>query len=143
MVEIILKAVIGSMLLLCTVQDVQKKKVSTWIILLGAVAIGICIPFCSSIGILDRLGGFIIGVLVIMISLVSHGKIGLGDGALLCVTGLGLGFWGNLELFGFALLFAGGLSVILLTFRLANRKKSIPFVPFMLLGFVILLFADR
>jgi leader peptidase (prepilin peptidase)/N-methyltransferase len=73
----------------------------------------------------------------------SDGKIGIGDGVLLCATGLGLGFWSNLELFAIALLLAAVISIVLLTFRLADRKKSIPFVPFLLLGYVFVMAADK
>jgi leader peptidase (prepilin peptidase) / N-methyltransferase len=138
MAELLIKLMMGIMLLLCAVQDVRKKKVFLWVIILGAVFIGICIPFCHVGSIMDRLGGFAVGAVVITISMATHGKIGIGDGILLCVTGLGLGFWGNLELFAIALLFAAIISIILLIFRLADRKKSIPFVPFLLVGYVIL-----
>jgi leader peptidase (prepilin peptidase)/N-methyltransferase len=75
---------------------------------------------------------------VIFISRITGGKIGMGDGLLLCVTGLGLGFWGNMELFAYALFAAAAVSVILLILRLADRKKSIPFVPFLLLSYLFL-----
>jgi leader peptidase (prepilin peptidase)/N-methyltransferase len=87
----------------------------------------------------NRLGGAAIGGFVILTSMITSGKIGLGDGILLCITGLGLGFWGNLELFCLALSLAAGLSIMLLIFRLADRKKSIPFVPFLFVGYLILI----
>ena len=61
----------------------------------------------------------------------------MGDGMLLCITGLGLGFWSNLELFAIALILAAIVSIFLLMLRLADRKKSIPFIPFLLIGYVI------
>ena len=55
----------------------------------------------------------------------------MGDGLVLSVTGMGLGFWSNLELFALALAFAALFTMVLLVFRLAERKNSIPFLPFM------------
>ncbi len=142
MADISMKIVMGVVLLLCGVQDVIKKKIYLWIVLTGVLFVSICIPFCHTISIPDRIGGLIIGAMVILISVMTSGKIGLGDGMLLCVTGLGLGFWGNLELFALALFLAAVLSIILLVFRLADRKKSIPFVPFLLLSYLFLIVAN-
>lgn len=133
----------GLMLLICGVQDALKKKIYIWIIALGAILMGIVLLFSSSVPIVERIGGIAIGVCVIVISKITGGKIGMGDGILLCITGMGLGFWGNLELFGIALFFAAVVSILLLVFRLADRKKSIPFVPFLFFGYVFLLIVGK
>jgi leader peptidase (prepilin peptidase)/N-methyltransferase len=142
MAEISLQLVMGTMLLACGIQDALKKKINLWIIISGGLLIGICVPFCGTFSFVNLIGGVLIGACVIGISIVTGGKIGIGDGLLLCVTGIGLGFWGNLELFGFALFLAAGLSIVLLIFRLADRKKSIPFVPFLFFGYVLLVITD-
>ncbi len=143
MAEISIKIFIMIMLFFCGIQDLLKKKVLLWVVLAGAVLIATAIPFCNAISLFDRFGGFLIGISVIVIGIATKGKIGLGDGLLLCVTGIGLGFWGNLELFAIALFLAAILSIILLVSRLADRKKSIPFVPFLLVSFIILIIAGR
>lgn len=143
MADISIKIIMTTMLLVCGVQDVLKKKIFIWMVVLSAVLTGICVPFCNTYSIPDRIGGITIGIIVVIISLATSGKIGMGDGFLLCVTGLGLGFWGNLELFAIALLIASIISIILLAAHLADRKKSIPFVPFLLAGYVFLLIANR
>lgn len=142
MSETILKIVMGVMLLICGIQDALHKKILLWMIILGSILIGICIPFCSEVSLLDRCGGCMVGAAVILISLATKGKIGLADGILLCTTGLGLGFWGNLELFAMALLLAAIVSIVLLILRLADRKKSIPFVPFLLAGYLFLIIVN-
>ena len=142
MVETTMKVTMGALLLLCGVQDALKKKVYLWIIIIGGILISFCIPFCNMNSIPDRVGGVAVGIFAVLTSLVTKGKIGMGDGLLLCATGLGLGFWGNLELFAIALLMAAVTSIILLMFRLADRKKSIPFVPFLLLSYVFLMMAE-
>jgi leader peptidase (prepilin peptidase)/N-methyltransferase len=143
MAEFSIKVIIGVMLLLCGVQDTLKKKIYLWMIMVGAVLTIVCIPFCNSLSLPDRIGGVAIGGCVMIISIGSGGKIGFGDGVLLCATGLGLGFWGNLELFAIALLMAAVISIILLVLRLADRKKSIPFVPFLLLAYAVLMTANK
>lgn len=135
--ELILRIILGALLLCCGIQDALKKKVYLWVIVLGMIASEICILFIHSSSIVDRLGGVGIGIAVIILSLATGGKIGLGDGLLLCATGLGLGFWGNLELFGISLFITAIVSIVLLIFRLADKKKSLPFVPFLFVGYLI------
>lgn len=143
MADLIMKLLLGTLLLFCSVQDILKKKIYLWVVAIGGVVTISCLPFCEQLSLFSRLGGCMIGIGVIIISIITHGKIGMGDGILLCITGIGLGFWGNLELFGIALFFAAMVSIFLLVCRLADRKKSIPFVPFLFVGFTFLLFASK
>ncbi len=139
MSEWMIRIVLGVMLLFCGVQDLLYKKIYLWMIGVCAAVVIVCLPFCENLSVTERLGGCALGLGVILLSKATEGKIGLGDGILLCVTGLGLGFWTNAELFGIALSLAAAVSIVLLLMRRADRKKSIPFVPFLLTGYVILL----
>ena len=57
---------------------------------------------------------------------------------ILGVTGIELGFWGNMELF--ALIIIRTLfSIVPLILRRADRKKAIPFIPFILLAYIVLM----
>jgi len=138
MAETALKIILGILLLLCGVQDFIKRKIGIPIVIFGVLLTIICIPFCRTVSLLERFCGLGIGILVLVISKITEGKIGLGDGLLLCITGMGMGFWSNLELFGMALFFAALTSILLLVSRRADRKKSIPFVPFLLIAYLIL-----
>ena len=141
--DIIIKIILITLLFFCGVQDLRKKTIYIWIPLLGAVLMGACMPFCHNISLLSSMSGAAIGIAVAIISIATAGKIGMGDAIILCVTGLGLGFWGNLELFAIALLIASIVSIGLLITKLADRKKRIPFVPFMLFSYIFLLAAGR
>jgi len=107
---------------------------------IGAILLCICVPFCNSFSLIDCIGGILVGGSVVLISKATRGKVGMGDGLILCATGIGLGLWGNLELFAFALFMAAVLCIMLLILRLVDRKKSIPFVPFLFLSYVGILF---
>lgn len=139
MMVLLLKLSIGVLLFLCGIQDMRNKKISLWIVLFGAMIVSIIAINTTTLSLINRFAGLGVGIFVIIISLLTGGKIGMGDGLLLCVTGIGLGFWSNLELFALALLIAAIVSVFLLAFRLANRKKSIPFIPFLFFSFLGLL----
>lgn len=79
----------------------------------------------------DMLGGLGIGLGMTFLALFTRGAIGLGDGWLLCATGVFLGTAGNFELLLMgsllcALALGGGL-----LFGRAHWKDSFPFVPFL------------
>ncbi|NLL72778.1 MAG: hypothetical protein GX237_04555 [Clostridiales bacterium] len=136
--EIILKVLLGVFLIMLAIQDLARKKVKVWLVILGGLLICACIPFCSMISLFNRLLGLTLGLGLIILSKATGGKIGVGDGLVICVTGIGLGFWTNLELFVLALFIAAIFSIGLLAFRLADRKKSIPFLPFLFLSYLML-----
>lgn len=143
MTEWIIKIVLGLLLLVCGVQDLLFKRIYLWIIGVCAVVVVACLPFCESLSVTNRLVGCALGLGVVLLSKATGGKIGMGDGILLCVTGLGLGFWINVEMFGIALSLAAVISIILLILRRGDRKQSIPFVPFLMTGYVIMLITSK
>lgn len=139
MVEVIMKAILIILLLVTTIQDLMLKKISLWIVGMAAIGIGICLPLIGFAGLGARIGGLMVGIAFILLSKITQGKVGIGDGIILCVTGIVLGFWMNLELLAVALFIAAMISIILLIFRLATRKTSIPFVPFIFTAYIILM----
>lgn len=137
--NIIIDGIIGVMLGVCSIQDMKQKKINTWLVVAGGLLLVIALLIWRPITIMESLSGLLVGVSVIALSKVTGGKIGMGDGMILCVTGLWLGLWGNMELFAYALLAAALVSLVLLVLRLVNRKKSIPFIPFLLFGYIVIL----
>lgn len=138
MFEYIGRGLIGILLIVAAIQDIKWKKIRLWIVMLSGVLLCICIPFCSSLLIVDRVFGMAIGLGVVLLSKATGGKIGMGDGLVLAVTGMGLGFWGNMELFALGLAIASVFSIGLIIFRRVNRKKCIPFMPFLFLSYIFL-----
>lgn len=136
--EYVIKILIGILLIIVTIQDIKWKKIRVGIVLIAGVLLCICVPFSSVISVLDRIVGLSLGVGVVLLSKATGGKIGVGDGLVLGVTGIGLGFWTNMELFAIALAMAAIFSVGLLVLRRVNRKKAIPFMPFLLIAYLFL-----
>ncbi len=143
MADKLLVLLLGTLLLFCSIQDLMKKRIYLWMIGVGAILTVVCLLFTDHSGIPSRIGGFTVGIVIVILSKITAGRIGMGDGLLLCITGLGLGFWCNLELFGLALFLAAILSILLLILRRVNRKQSIPFVPFLFAGYLILFMASK
>ena len=137
--KIAVTGIIGGMLIVSAIQDGLYKKISVWVIGLAFLATCICIPFCNLLSLGSRIGGLIVGLSIMLLSKITGGKIGMGDGLVLCVIGIGLGLWQTMEVVALALFFAAILSIILLSFGKADRKKKIAFVPFLLLAYVLIL----
>lgn len=136
--ETILRILIGVFLIIVAIQDLIAKKIKVWIVIVCSVLLCICIPFCPLISLLNRIMGLTLGLLLIFLNKATGGKIGMGDGLVICITGMAFGFWSNLELFALALLIAAIFSIGLLIFKKVDRKKSIPFLPFLFLSYLLL-----
>lgn len=116
--------------------DIWKKKISLIPVIL-MILIGISIRFLQG-----ELGepwvwyGFLPGVGCMFLSFVTKGEIGMGDGWML----LGMGALIEYELLYcscvFAMLFAAIAAGVLIVIFRKNRKYSIPFVPFLTVGYL-------
>lgn len=138
----IISTIITIWLLLCSIQDIKKKKINTGLIIVGVLLLTIVTSLSGSITILNRLAGLSLGVILLGLCFVTRGQIGIGDGIILCITGLNLGFIKNSLLLLYALLGAAVFSAILIFFWHVSRHKTIPFVPFLFLGYLGVLILD-
>jgi leader peptidase (prepilin peptidase)/N-methyltransferase len=84
-----------------------------------------------------RFAGLVFGLAMFGVSLISKGQIGKGDALVLCVTGIGLGFWDNMAFFLISLICACVFIVVRAPFKGLSRKDTLPLVPFLLVGFVV------
>ena len=87
----------------------------------------------------QNLWGVLPGVCLLLISRLSGDCIGKGDGYLVCISGMALGFKINLSLLFYALFLAGGISAVLLSLRKVKKDTKLPFVPFLLGGYLLTL----
>lgn len=129
-------AFIGLLLIICSVDDILRKTIHVKKLTIFTVMVLLFTPFRTDISIVECITGIMIGLFIVLISKITKGQIGIGDGLILCVTGLGLGLWKNLEMLCYAFTFAAIFSMILLVRDMKNRKRKIPFVPFLFLGYV-------
>jgi leader peptidase (prepilin peptidase)/N-methyltransferase len=123
--------------------DLDLKKLPDRIVL-PSIAVGIILLAVATIGTADwwmlvrgLIGGAALFAFYFAIVMAYPKGMGFGDVKLAALLGLYLGWlgWGNLIVGAFAAFLLGGLfSIGLLIFRKANRKTTIPFGPWMLLG---------
>jgi len=135
-IETLLKIAAGIILLWVSMEDIKSKKVCLY-----------KLYFLIPIGIFQILGGaklsyfqigagLLFGGIVIVLSLATHEKIGLADGLCIAFLGFGFGFSTIFLVFVLALFLAAFLSTIMLFLKKVELKTTIPFFPFLFLGYV-------
>lgn len=123
-------------LLFAAGKDIRTRKVSTRLAQ-GAVWAAVLLwIFFRPMGLAEWVFGLLPGLFVLLVGCISGEAIGYGDGIVTLVCGLFLGFWGCLQVLVFGLFFSGPVSLYLICSGRAHRKSRIPFVPFLVLGYI-------
>lgn len=84
----------------------------------------------------SRVGGLAVGLLLLFFGYFSKEAVGIADGVIVTVCGIAFGIYETVTLCFFAALYAATFSLVLLLRKKAGRKSRIPFLPFLLLGYV-------
>ncbi len=136
--SVIEKGALALFLAAAAVSDIRTKQVGKRMVLFAAIAAVILrAVVLKPFSIADVLAGGAVGICFIILSYITGGAVGKGDGAVLVVTGILLGFRENLSLLFSGLILCGMAGLFLLLVMKADRKKEIPFIPFLLAAFVI------
>ena len=88
---------------------------------------------------LENLWGIIVAVIFFSVALAT-GKIGGGDVKLIAALSVVCGLWGSFALLLFAqisMLIFYGVSVVVQKLRGRTASKSLPFVPFIFIGYLV------
>lgn len=136
MIDIIFKVILIIWLFVCSIQDIIKQEISLGILLVGFVLLFTISLIQGKLLIWDRIWGLALGMLLILLNKVTRGQIGIGDGLVLSITGVSLGFYINSLLIAYGLLCAAIFSIIYMFIKKVSKKNTIPFIPFI---FIVLL----
>lgn len=83
--------------------------------------------------------GVVPGIVLVLLALVSGQKIGYGDGIMMIVSGIGLGFTKSMDICLVAVTLAAITAVILVVSKKKKLNDNIPFAPFLLLGNIVIM----
>ena len=115
-------------------QDLRKKAVGLWVYgLFGVFGVGLRLWQKDTAA-----GGYgaMVGIALLLMSRISDGAIGYGDGLFFTVSGIYLGLRLNLQLFLFGSFLCGTVCLLVFLVGLSKgentRKKTVPFLPFMI-----------
>jgi len=115
--------------------DIRKREISLLIAAIFAVAgaIGSIVSGRSLLQMLIPMG---IVLIFLGLSVITNGAVGMGDVWILLALGLMMDTEEFLGTLCIGMLLAGGWSLILLVIVKKNRHTEIPFVPFLLAGYM-------
>ncbi len=140
MLELVEKTLLLVFLFIVAMFDIKTKQVSTKLCVIfgiGAlVMLFISILNGIEISLFSYIGGMLIGILFIVVAKLSAGAIGAGDGMVMAVAGLYVGFERNLEILFIAFLASALVGIILWITRKKKRKETMAFLPFILTGYL-------
>ncbi len=119
--------------------DVKKRALPlAAIALLGAAGAALLV-WRQDFSLTGGLGGLCVGGMLLGAAYVTKEQIGRGDGAMFCALGVWLGLYQTIWLLLAASVFCAGTSVCLLLAKKWTRSAFVPFVPFVLAGYMGLL----
>lgn len=134
-----IREVANYMLGICSIEDIRKKEIQSVRVLCFGIG-GILLHLWQrNQSLYSMLGGIAVGAAVIILSLVSGGIIGIGDGLVLCVAGIYIGGINTMRLLLTGLFLSSLYALVLLFMHRKRRKDTIPFIPFLLAAYLILL----
>lgn len=124
-------------------EDLRKRQVRVIeIIIFGILGVIINILYKSH-SFTSIAGGVMIGCMVLLFSYLSKEKIGKGDGLLIIVSGLYLGFRGTLTLLWISSFLAAIIGTIIVKKYKTNKDIELPFVPFLLIGYLLIISIEK
>ncbi len=130
--------VIGmAILLVLSIEDICFRKVSEYLLFIMVTLVIIYQIGWREVSLVSIAGGVGIGVTFLFISYITRESLGYGDSLLIGILGLYLGTIGIVE----TLIVAWGLAAfaagIVLIRKRFSKKRTIPFVPFLTGGYMI------
>lgn len=117
-------------------EDCKEKQISLYVPLAAAI-LGMVLHLCfRELTLTDIFLGIAVGIILLLIAWISGGSVGAGDGVMLMVSGLFLGFWGNLALLMMALGMVSMVALFLVVIKRKGRNYRLPFLPFLLAAYL-------
>lgn len=126
-------------LFICAVMDIRKKMIYLPFIIFSSLIIVFMQIAAKELDLASVMAAVIVMLIVCGISVISRGQLGLGDGLLLGMTGLGLGVSDNLCMLLYC--FMGVFFVAMLWVLIFHGKKEsrIPLAPFVLAASILVI----
>lgn len=126
----------GIGLLFCSLSDIRKGGVRTRILVLMSAMTIFYVALFSGGSYGSSLTGGLLGALFFVLSLISRESFGYADSWLITILGIFMGGKNVLYLIVAAFFMAGLFSLAGILVKHWGKKKSLPFIPFLFLGYI-------
>lgn len=129
-------------LFILSIQDIRRNMVSGLFLAAGGLAATIVQIIFRSQAVEHTVGGFIIGFIFMGISWITKEALGYGDSFLIMIIGIYIGIWNLISVLLISFLFAAAYSMGSLVRHRFCRKKVLPFIPFLTVGYVVFILLE-
>lgn len=137
MTDIMRESLLLIFLITGTIADIRKRSIPILLFILFGVTGLVFFIMTGSVSFTDEIFGILLGIVFLALCRISDGKIGAGDGMAILVSGIFLGGSRAACQTLYGMLGASLISVLLLAFRKGNRNTTLPFLPFLLAGYLM------
>lgn len=120
----------------CSWLDWKKRSIPVWVLSFASIVIVIFRVFHWEERAILWLGGAGIGILFLAMSKLTKEAMGYGDSWMILLLGIYLGLWDVLWLLSIAFLLSGVMAIVLLVRYKYSRKVSFPFIPFLTIAYI-------
>lgn len=121
-------------LVLCSIQDIREKRLSVkMLVVAGLLFLGMSLVF-EEMPIEKRLHNILPGMITFLLAFLTKEQIGYGDAACLVVLGIMVSAGSLFGAVMIGLILLSICSMILLAGKKADRKTTLPFLPFLSAG---------
>lgn len=124
-------------LILGTVSDIKNRSIPAILFLIFGMLGLLEYMLYGRTALINELMGIILGIVFIAVSLISENRLGMGDALAILVTGVFLGGMEASCAVLFAMLISAFFSVIILALHRGDRSTALPFIPFLLAGYIL------
>ncbi len=128
------------LLAVASVIDWKKREIPMSLLFIMSAGVTIFAIYCKDITIWQRFAGGALGIMLFVVSTATREAIGYGDSWLILLLGLHLGIFRVLQLLFAASLLAVIFALFYLWVRKWNRKATLPFVPFLTIAYLGVMF---
>ncbi len=123
-----------------SVIDWKKREIPIWLLVLMSVMVTIFAFFCKDVSVGYRLAGAFLGITFFIVSRFTKEAIGYADSWLMVILGVHLGIFRVLQVLFAASLMAAIFSVFYLWKQRWKRNATLPFVPFLAVAYIGVMF---
>lgn len=126
-------------LLLSSIWDIRRREIPVYLIIGSMILSTVYIVFGQGMDYLLAAGGTVVGIVFLLISKVTEEGVGYGDSLIILVLGSYLGFWNILFVLSVSFFLLLCILIPVLWMKKMSRKCTLPFLPFLLGGYVCFL----
>lgn len=120
-----------------SVEDLRTKKVSV-VYLMGFGLLAIYLQMRHiHLSLPSVLGGAALGLVFLGITIIRMDAMGLGDGLVLTIVGIFLGFRESIEIMVIAIFLTAIYALFLILVRKKDKQTEIAFIPFLFISFIL------